>query len=1085
MNEVSQGITGNMEYVEFVVIDTTISYDCLSGVPPSIDIRGWIFDDNSGYHGAGGIATGAIRFSYHPMWAAVRLGTIILIYNDADPDPSIPAADISMSDGNCTIVAPISDVNLFESNATTPGAIACSYPAAGWTPGGNWSNTLLANPADCARIVNLAGCEVFSVCWGTDNLNTMIYFAGNAGNTVYYFNDNDPLNQANWSSGCSDNEIILDANTCGSNDQTPGMPNNAANASFISQFNNGCVIITPIVASAVVNNNEICGCDGQATASGSGSIPGYTYEWQDAAFMPIGQTGATAIGLCAGTYNVVVTSSIGCSDVSTVVISPGAAIPTVMDPADQSLCATTATTAVTFTGNNGSTVYNWTNDNVTIGLGAVGTGSIASFTAINSGSTTVVSTITVTPTLGLCIGASQTFTITVNPFNTVAAGASQTVCINSAITPITLATTGATGATVAGLPAGVTGSWAANVVTISGIPAASGPFTYTVNTTGGCPLATATGTITVTPLNTVATGTSQTVCINSAITPITLATTGATGATVAGLPAGVTGTWSANVVTISGTPTVSGPFTYTVTTAGGCPPATTTGTITVNPLPTFTVAGTGPTICNASDGSITISGLSNSTTYSVSYDDDGTSVGPLALSSDASGNMLISSLDAGTYDNFSITLIGCSGTSATQIILLDLGAPIITNPGNQIVCDTYALPGITGTNLSGTEAFYDNSQALGGVVITGPITSSQTVWIYDINGSCFDEEFFLVTVNNTPTITNPGAQVSCGTYALPVITGTNLSGNESYFNNSQALGGTVITGSITTPQTVWIYDTEGTCSDETSFLVTINSLPTVTTVTGGATYCAGDVAGDIEVDVTGSANWTINYTLDGVTQTATGSSSPINLGNAAGVYVVTNITDANCPNTASGAQAITINEIPNAPTAAADTTYCSSWTVVPMTATGSAGATFSWYLTSGLTDSPTLGSSLLPNDVLGTTVYYVTETLLGCEGPASQVTITIQDCEIIVPTAFTPDADGVNDNWEIVDLDEVYQNNVVMVYNRWGAKLYESEKGNYASKPWDGAFEGNALPVGSYYFIIDFNIEDVEPMKGIVSVILE
>ena len=84
-------------------------------------------------------------------------------------------------------------------------------------------------------------------------------------------------------------------------------------------------------------------------------------------------------------------------------------------------------------------------------------------------------------------------------------------------------------------------------------------------------------------LNTIASGTNQTVCINSAITNISLATTGATGATFTGLPAGVTGSWSADVVTISGTPTVSGVFNYTVTTTGGCPPATATGTITVNP----------------------------------------------------------------------------------------------------------------------------------------------------------------------------------------------------------------------------------------------------------------------------------------------------------------------------------------------------------------------------------------------------------------------------------------------------------------------------------------------------------------------
>ncbi|MFY7884310.1 MAG: hypothetical protein ACOVOV_05635, partial [Dolichospermum sp.] len=92
--------------------------------------------------------------------------------------------------------------------------------------------------------------------------------------------------------------------------------------------------------------------------------------------------------------------------------------------------------------------------------------------------------------------------------------------------------------------------------------------------------------ITITPQNTIAAGTNQTVCINSAITSINLATTGATGATFTGLPAGVTGSWAGNVATISGTPTASGTFNYTVTTTGGCPPATTTGTITVTPLNT-------------------------------------------------------------------------------------------------------------------------------------------------------------------------------------------------------------------------------------------------------------------------------------------------------------------------------------------------------------------------------------------------------------------------------------------------------------------------------------------------------------------
>ena len=178
INEVSQGEAGNQEYIELVVVDTTAFYDCGITAPPCIDIREWIIDDNSGYHGSGGVAAGAIRFSNDALWSCVELGTIIVIYNDADPNPEMPADDLTTADGNCTIIAPISNTTLFEQNGTTPGAIACSYPFAGWTPGGNWSNMLLANGGDCARIVDLGGCEVFSVCWGSNNQNNLVYFAG-------------------------------------------------------------------------------------------------------------------------------------------------------------------------------------------------------------------------------------------------------------------------------------------------------------------------------------------------------------------------------------------------------------------------------------------------------------------------------------------------------------------------------------------------------------------------------------------------------------------------------------------------------------------------------------------------------------------------------------------------------------------------------------------------------------------------------------------------------------------------------------------------------------------------------------------
>jgi hypothetical protein len=168
------------------------------------------------------------------------------------------------------------------------------------------------------------------------------------------------------------------------------------------------------------------------------------------------------------------------------------------------------------------------------------------------------------------------------------ASTTPTLCINTALTNITHSTSGATGIGVAtGLPAGVTAAWASNVITISGTPTAAGTFNYSIPVTSGCSPVNATGTITVTANNTItlssAAGTNaQTRCINTAITTITYVTTGATGATFSGLPAGVSGAMIFGNVIITGTPTASGTFNYTVTLTGGCGTVTATGTITVN-----------------------------------------------------------------------------------------------------------------------------------------------------------------------------------------------------------------------------------------------------------------------------------------------------------------------------------------------------------------------------------------------------------------------------------------------------------------------------------------------------------------------
>jgi gliding motility-associated-like protein len=65
----------------------------------------------------------------------------------------------------------------------------------------------------------------------------------------------------------------------------------------------------------------------------------------------------------------------------------------------------------------------------------------------------------------------------------------------------------------------------------------------------------------------------------------------------------------------------------------------------------------------------------------------------------------------------------------------------------------------------------------------------------------------------------------------------------------------------------------------------------------------------------------------------------------------------------------------------------------------------------------------------------------------------------------------------------IYPENSVVVFNRWGSVVYESEKGKYQQNPWKGDYEGKPLPVGTYYFIIKVDEDEEHDLKGSVTVV--
>jgi hypothetical protein len=83
--------------------------------------------------------------------------------------------------------------------------------------------------------------------------------------------------------------------------------------------------------------------------------------------------------------------------------------------------------------------------------------------------------------------------------------------------------------------------------------------------------------------------------------------------------------------------------------------------------PTF--ASNNPVTCNGTEGYITIGGLAASATYSVSYTDDGVAVGPISLTANASGQVIITGLNAGLYSSFSLGINGCTTNLFIGIVL--------------------------------------------------------------------------------------------------------------------------------------------------------------------------------------------------------------------------------------------------------------------------------------------------------------------------------------------------------------------------------------------------------------------------------
>ena len=640
------------------------------------------------------------------------------------------------------------------------------------------------------------------------------------------------------------------------------------------------------------------------TISGTPTVAGnYTYT-----VTTVGGCGViTATGNFVVNQNAIALSSATGTDVQT--ICSGTSINSIT-------YTTTGATNATFNGLPGGLSASWSANTITISGTPTPTSGTFNYT------------ITLT---GGCGTVTKTGTIIISFPNTITLGSavgtnSQTICINRSSTPIIYNTTDATGATVTGLPAGLSGLWSNNVYTINGIPTASGTYSYTVTTTGGCGVASTTGKYAVTPANTFtltsAAGTNtQTVCVNNAILNITYATTGATNVTVTGLPTGVTSSWAANILTISGTPTATGTFNYTMTTIGGCGPTTATGTITVkrNTITLSSAAGTdSQTVCLNS----AITNITFATTGATGATISGL---PADLIGSWSGNVFTISGTPrllGTF-NYTITLNG--------------GCDVITKSGVIQISPESSV----GTASAASSSICPSSSAsLKLTDFTGNL-----VWQQSTNGT-------------TWTDVTSGTGINSLNYTTQAL-------NTNYSYRAKAIN--------------------GNCSAAISNVVNITILPPpnapVISNANITKFCNGD---SVKLSST-LATGLVWYNNDVLIPAQTASTYYVK---ATGTYSA-KVFVSGCPSANSNVITIERIELPITPVVT-DVSLCKDAAPATLKAIANTGNTLLWYGTNVTGGTSSTNANSISTSTIGTSNYYVSQiSTFGCESIRVKIAVNI------------------------------------------------------------------------------------------------
>lgn len=226
------------------------------------------------------------------------------------------------------------------------------------------------------------------------------------------------------------------------------------------------------------------------------------------------------------------------------------------------------------------------------------------------------------------------------------------------------------------------------------------------------------------------------------------------------------------------------------------------------------------------------------------------------------------------------------------------------------------------------------------------------------------------------------------------------------------------------------------------------------------------------------AQWNWNFADGSPVLNATSGNNQTHTYTSVGTYQIslTAISTTGCTSVVAN-QTLVVNDTPTV-NAGANISISNGGSVI-LPATSTIG-TYLWTPSNGLSSTSILNP--VANPVITTTYLLTVTNSDGCSS-SDDITVTVPPSTPCLDPAlaFTPNGDGLHDNWSVYTggcLSQVK----VDVYNRWGGLVYHTDR--YMNE-WDGTYKNQKLPDGTYYYIIkatDLNRKEVV-VRGNVTII--